>query len=406
MIYNRDRGLYPGQREALINIIDDSWHNLLAVYDELEVIIDKDYYRHVTRNYFIQEESREGRDLFEYEMGIQYNDTSVGIFRVKTGFSSFSISDFQKFTSQAAGIRKQFKNSLLLPYGYMILLGPKMIWSNAIADELLFRTDLEINLLRELLQENPDHEPVVLVKDVEINGFDLTVISIPILSEKEITGNFMILAESEWKNIENSTTVIKEIHHRVKNNLQTIASLLRLQMRRNKTRTVEKALQESINKISSIALIHEELSKGGIEKINIKATIASIMEMIISTMVPADKDIKGELVGSDIYADANTTSMLSLCITELIQNSVEHAFQFRKKGTITVKVEESEEMITVSVEDDGVGFTRKKDKNSLGLEIIEMITKESLKGTFTIEGHLYGCKSTIQFPLAISGREL
>lgn len=403
----------PDQRAALFNIITDSWYHLLAVYDEMELLIGDDCFRIVIKDELIKNRgAKEVADLVEYEMGIIYNDEEVGTFQGKGAGNDFKLSELEKFSLQASNIRKQYKNSALVPYGLMLTDGVERVWSNAIADEIISRTGLEENYFEYVNRERLFDQSAIsaiFVKDFELNGFELTLINIPILSRNDIVCQFVILAESTWKYKENAynTVVIKEIHHRVKNNLQTIASLLRLQLRRSKSKVVKKALQESINKISSIAVIHEELSKGGIEKINIKSTTASIMEMILGTLVPHDKDIKGELEGSDIYADANLTSMLSLCLTELIQNSVEHAFQFRKNGNIRIKLEEANGYVTVVVEDDGVGFTRKKDKNSLGLEIIEMITRESLKGEFTIEGHLYGCKSTVRFPLhALSGRAL
>ncbi len=400
----------PDQKAALFNIITDSWYNLLAVYDQMEILIGEDCFRIVRKDELMKvRDSKDNPSLVEYKMDILCNDEKVGIFRGKGGSNDFQLNEIDKFSLQAAHIRRQYKTSALIPYGLMLTDGSKNIWSNGIADEIISRTGFGKKDLEQINDESLSGKVTVLVKDFERKGFELTVISIPVLSQSEIAGYFVILAESSWKYKENAynTVVIKEIHHRVKNNLQTIASLLRLQLRRSKSKVVKKALQESINKISSIAVIHEELSKGGIEKINIKSTTASIMEMILGTLVPHDKDIKGELEGSDIYADANLTSMLSLCLTELIQNSVEHAFQFRKNGTIRIKVEEDNGYVTVVVEDDGVGFTRKKDKNSLGLEIIEMISRESLKGEFTIEGHLYGCKSTVRFPLnTLSGRML
>lgn len=400
----------PDQRAALFNIITDSWYHLLAVYDEMELLIGDDCFRIVIKDELIKNRgAKEEADLVEYEMGIIYNDEEVGTFQGKDAGNGYALSELEKFSPQASDIRKQYKTSALIPYGLMLTDGMELIWSNAIADEIVTRTGLIEKYLEYVNDQRIFEKATVFVKDFECNGFEITAINIPILSRNEILCQFVILAESSWKYKENAynTVVIKEIHHRVKNNLQTIASLLRLQLRRSKSKVVKKALQESINKISSIAVIHEELSKGGIEKINIKSTTASIMEMILGTLVPHDKDIKGELEGSDIYADANLTSMLSLCLTELIQNSVEHAFQFRKSGNIRIKLEETNGYVTVVVEDDGVGFTRKKDKNSLGLEIIEMITRESLKGEFTIEGHLYGCKSTVRFPLhALSGRAL
>jgi two-component system, sensor histidine kinase PdtaS len=224
----------------------------------------------------------------------------------------------------------------------------------------------------------------------------MLAVKIPIRSVEEGLMHFVILSDNAQ---DPKSAVIKEIHHRVKNNLQTIASLLRLQMRRVNSKKVENAFNESINRISSIALIHEELSRGGIDKINIKSATANIMEMVLSSMVPPGKNITGELSGSEIYQDADKASSLSLCITELIQNSVEHAFQMRKKGVIKVDISEVEGEAVITISDNGIGFGGKKNRNSLGLEIIEMITVEKLKGTFVINGQINGTTSVIRFPL-------
>ena len=82
-----------------------------------------------------------------------------------------------------------------------------------------------------------------------------------------------------------------------------------------------------------------------------------------------------------------------------MQNSVEHAFPLRKRGFIRVNIEEIEDHVVITLEDNGIGFGGKKAKNSLGLEIIEMITSETLKGSFHIEGQIYGTKSQIKFPI-------
>lgn len=399
-----DENFYEGQMDSIFNIIGDGWYNLLAVYDEMEMLIEKHIHRRIVKSDLIESKDKKEETVsFDYDMKIIFNERDMGTLRVKSYIENFILSDFKDFAVQASKTRKQFDNSMLIPHGLLFMNNNVCLWKNAVAEEIIFRADLEVNDYR-INNEGTTQTTIVNVNDYRINGFELTVIKIPVIVKKESIGSFVIIADNTLnkkneKELNNKKAVIKEIHHRVKNNLQTIASLLRLQMRRVNSKTVEKAFKESINRISSIALIHEELSKGGIEKINIKSTIASIMEMILSTMIPPGKDIKGQLIGLDIYTDANKVSSLSLCVTELIQNSVEHAFLFRKKGTINVKIEESEGYVIITVEDDGIGLTRKKNKNSLGLEIIEMITNETLRGTFSIEGHLYGTQSQIKFPI-------
>ncbi len=241
--------------------------------------------------------------------------------------------------------------------------------------------------------------------DLEVDGFSFMVSACPVMSDELQVGTLIMVSDTTevremQQEVINKSTVIREIHHRVKNNLQTIASLLRLQSRRSGNSSVEKALLESINRISSIALIHETLSKEGKNTVNIMDCVQGIMSMVLSNMQEPGKTIRGELQGQDIYLNSSQASSISLCITELIQNAVEHAFVIRKKGNVLVAIEQTGSEVIITVEDDGVGFQGHKAKgNSLGLQIIEMITAENLKGTFRLDGHTYGSKAEIRFPL-------
>ena len=389
------------QIEFFTNIICDSWFYLLSVYDTIEILMQNVRQKYLKKKGLVRgtgASNERDEDLFEYEMDIVYNNQIYGCLKVRGGEDNLSIDDFINFIVKGAELRREIKTSMLIPDGLLFLSDGEIIWQNSTAEQILYRAEFEEEK-EKILSDNDLIEPVVSVKNISINNFDLIRITIPVCSPKKMIGSFVIIADRSSKEELYHKAVIKEIHHRVKNNLQTVAGLLGLQMRRVKSRTVERAFQESINRISSIALIHEELSKGGIEKINIKTTLSNIMEMIFSTTVPPGKDITGEVEGSDIYADSKLVSMLSLCVTELLQNSVEHAFPLRKKGIISLKIEEAEGYITIIIEDDGVGFTKKRSKSSLGLEIIEMITSETLKGTFHIEGHMYGTQSIIKFPV-------
>lgn len=232
---------------------------------------------------------------------------------------------------------------------------------------------------------------------------ELDVVFIPFYVDTRLEGfltviSDMTLIRKKDKELIGKSAVIKEIHHRVKNNLQTIVSLLRLQLRRSNSTQLKKAFNESINRISSIALIHEALSREGLDRVSLKLAIKSILEMILTTMVEPNKTIKGEIKGCDLLLNSTQASNVSLCITELIQNAVEHAFVFRNKGNIVITIGVIGNEASVVVEDDGIGLNYKKARNnSLGLQIIELITTENLKGTFRVEGHTYGSRSEIRF---------
>lgn len=342
-----------------------------------------------------------------WEFDVRFQGESLGSVTAEARElpDSHSPHTLAKFADRAAQLRLDQNPDYLLPPVQCLLDGNgQVLWKNGTFQEIqrLVPEPLE-NLIQQAFsdQENGgslDEPKPILAAELTLGQIGMLAIRFPIPTKDGGTLSFVLLTDSAT---DSKSAVIKEIHHRVKNNLQTIASLLRLQMRRLNSKKVEKAFNESINRISSIALIHEELSRGGIDKINIKSATANIMEMVLSSMVPPGKNITGELGGADIYQDADKASSLSLCITELLQNSVEHAFPMRKKGVILVEITEVDNDAVITIRDNGIGFSGRKAKNSLGLEIIEMITVEKLKGTFTIEGHMDGTVSVIRFPLTI-----
>jgi two-component sensor histidine kinase len=392
--------IYEEEKANIINTISDGWYNLLAFYEQIDILSNNQSERRIVKSNYTETKNT-CENEFEYDMKILYNERDLGVFSVIVSNNEFNLNSYKDFALKASVIRKHSNNNLLPP-GLLFIYDNKCIWSNAIADEIIFMTDLNISDI--IMNDSLSDKENVYVNNYKFLHFDLLAIKIPIISKDKFIGYFVILADNALNNkrikeLTNKTAVIKEIHHRVKNNLQTISSLLSMQMRRTNNKIVQKTFTESINRINSIALVHEELSKVGIEKVNIKTTITSIMETLLRTMAPPDKDIKGKIEGSSIYMESNKASSLSLCVSELIQNSIEHAFKFRKKGSITVNIKESGEFAFITIEDDGIGFTNKKGKDSLGLDIVEMITNETLKGTFSINGHLYGTQIQIKFPI-------
>lgn len=264
--------------------------------------------------------------------------------------------------------------------------------------------------LWETREGNPSLATIIQQKlcvgiDFDVDRFQFFMITYPIYIGNICYGTIVSITEISMiktmlKEVVNKSTIIKEVHHRVKNNLQTIASLLRLQTRRTNSYVVGKAFMESINRISSIALVYEALSQEGENVVDMKDCIKNILSMIIGNMLEPNKSIKGEIRGQDIYLSGSQASNVSLCITELIQNALEHAFVFRKNGNIIVTLKQVNREIIITVEDDGVGLSSKKSKvGSLGLEIIQMITTESLKGSFKLESHTYGSVAEIRFPM-------
>lgn len=414
--------LLDSELNTIESKIKDSWFYLLVFYDSIRL------------NLYEMEESILNKSILEaikYEnpivlsLDIQLNEKinlPVILENKEVGFiqaiyrqgKNASFQEFLDYVPKAADIRKIEANSSLLPDG-LIYISQNIndFWLNNIAKEILSSLDMTAHQLILTLfgGENSTIGSLIDNKSVQVvertmRQFEITGIAIPVCIDKIAIGLFLIISDStvihqKDKELVSKSAMILEIHHRVKNNLQTIASLLRIQMRHLNSKTLRKAYIESINRITSIAIIHEELSRVGLDEINLKVTIRNIMEMILGNMVDKTKDISGEISGDDIYVSADKASVLALCITELLQNAVEHAFPFRRKGSIHVNIEESEGEIIVSVDDDGIGFNPQKSRTSLGLEIIDMLTEETLKGRFYTEGHTYGTNSKIIIPSEI-----
>lgn len=296
-------------------------------------------------------------------------------------------------------------------------------YQNFVADSIFQRLGFKGMTLKELVPSleisQPQFEsflnkPAFLGTLLQIKQFDVSMVFNPLFMEEKFIGVLLIISDltlikKKEKELIEKSTVIKEIHHRVKNNLQTITSLLRLQMRRTNLKLAEKVFTESINRILSIALIHEALSKQDLEVINIKQTSFNILQMILSNMVDPNKKIHGEVSGDDIYLTATTASSISLCITELIQNAVEHAFVNITEGNIRISVEQNKEDIMIMVKDNGVGVSTAKIQNesSLGMQIVNTIIQHNLKGEFSVEGQRYGTVACIRFPKSnIQGVEI
>lgn len=294
----------------------------------------------------------------------------------------------------------------LLPDGLVLMSSDRIIqYKNFIAEYMLRRANIgetDMDFFNCLLDDFSKTQPIgsIRVFYPQMVGFDVFVMLVPLLTIDGMAGCMVILSDismqkqSEKELIEKST-VIREIHHRVKNNLQTITSLLRLQIRRSNQRLIEKSFNESINRILSIALIHEALSRQDIETINIKQTSYNILQTILNNMVEPDKIIHGSVSGEDIFLPSDTASSISLCITELVQNAVEHAFNGRPDGNIRIDMVYENDDIVIKVEDNGTGI-KSQAEGSLGMEIVRTTVGRKLQGSFDLESHRYGTAAIIR----------
>ncbi|MGP4055535.1 sensor histidine kinase [Mycobacterium sp. 4D054] len=177
---------------------------------------------------------------------------------------------------------------------------------------------------------------------------------------------------------------IREIHHRVKNNLQTVAALLRLQARRTNNPEGREALMESVRRVSSIALVHDALSMSVDEEVNLDEVIDRILP-IMNDVAAVDSPIRINRVGDLGVLDADRATALIMVITELVQNAIEHAFDpAAPQGCVTIRAQRSARWLDVVVHDDGRGlpdgFSLEKS-DRLGLQIVRTLVAAELDGS-------------------------
>ncbi len=174
----------------------------------------------------------------------------------------------------------------------------------------------------------------------------------------------------------------------MKNNLQQIVSLVRLEMRYSKYTTVEDALNDTLNRILAISSVHELLTRDDLDTVSIKKVAESIVHATQQSVVPPGKTIYTTVEGDDFILPLAKATSMALVLNELVQNAVEHGFKTLNDGRIHIFLGETPTELRVFVTNDGEplppNFTP-KSSDSLGLSIVETLVRGDLYGTFTLE---------------------
>lgn len=181
--------------------------------------------------------------------------------------------------------------------------------------------------------------------------------------------------------------LLREIHHRVKNNMQIISSLLRLQAEKVKDKNVRESFQISQNRIRSMALIHEELYRStDLAHINIYHYIHKLVPQLFSSYGISKKRIYLEIDIDNIPLNINQAIPCGLIINELVSNSLKHGFPNGRSGMITIIMKKLKKSKRLIIKDNGIGFPNDKKLNkyeSLGLQIVRDLVRQ-LEGTITL----------------------
>ncbi len=237
-------------------------------------------------------------------------------------------------------------------------------------------------------------------RDTEItDGTSVVIVrSIPLRAPapEDHVGALVLLRDvtdlrSRDRDLVTKDATIREIHHRVKNNLQTVAALLRLQARRMQVPEARSALEEAVRRVGSIALVHETLSQSIDESVDFDE-VADRLRHMVTDLGSADAEITTTRRGSFGPLPGQVATSLAMVLTELLQNATEHGFA-GADGHLEIAVTRAATSLRVTVSDDGRGLPADFDparSSSLGLSIVRTLVESELGGRLRLERRTSG----------------
>ncbi|SNT33881.1 sensor histidine kinase [Rhodococcoides kyotonense] len=200
---------------------------------------------------------------------------------------------------------------------------------------------------------------------------------------------------------------IREIHHRVKNNLQTVAALLRLQSRRMENEEARSALSESVRRVTSIAVVHEMLSMSVDEEVDLDEIVDRLVPIMLD-VATVDSRVRVKREGKLGVFSAERATPLVMVLTELVQNAMEHGFEAGSAGTVLIKADRSARWLDVVIHDDGqglpTGFSLERSEG-LGLQIVRTLVSVELSGSLGLHpAQGGGTDASLRVPLGRRAR--
>jgi two-component sensor histidine kinase len=246
---------------------------------------------------------------------------------------------------------------------------------------------------------------VPIFSQTDVQPLSRRLLRLPKPQKRDVTGVLLLIHDAtEARRVEKEARIraamIQEIHHRVKNNLQTIASLLRLQSRRAGSEEIDHVLQDSVSRILSVAAVHEFLSEHESRVINVKDVTRRILDQMRMGAVTAEEGIRFKLRGPNVYLPTQQATACALIINELLQNAVEHGFSSSQGGEVLVELQDGADEVTLRIGNSGNGlpngFDLERDSH-LGLTIVQTLVNDDLKGRFELKDG-DGVQALVTFP--------
>ena len=220
--------------------------------------------------------------------------------------------------------------------------------------------------------------------DLESKDVTLSVRAIPLMKAGARTGAIVLCREitelrRQEQQLLTKDATIREIHHRVKNNLQTVASLMRIQMRRTTSDEAKQALEQAIRRVSAIALVHNTLAEGFSEEVNFDEVFESSMRLVGELATDSSREIKLRIDGKFGQLDSKLATPLAVALTEVVTNAASHGLG-EHGGSILITPRQTAKQLSIEVEDNGVGFKKEAIGTGLGTQIIKTLIEGELRG--------------------------
>jgi two-component system, sensor histidine kinase PdtaS len=241
--------------------------------------------------------------------------------------------------------------------------------------------------------------------DLDSQGVTVTLRALPITSGGQRRGAIVLCRDvtqvrRQERELITKDATIREIHHRVKNNLQTVASLLRIQARRTHSDVAKEALGQAMRRVSAIAVVHDTLSEGLSQNVDFDVVFDRVLMLVTEVASGTNQVIKPRTEGTFGILPSAYATPLALVLTELVTNAVEHGLAGHDRGEVVITTRRTPEWLTVSVRDNGRGLPEGRLGDGLGTQIVKTLVQGELGGHIdwrTVEGQ--GTEVTITIPM-------
>ncbi len=293
----------------------------------------------------------------------------------------------------------------------------RIIYANDMADDLYLVLDKEAVEKRDIIGHTVVHFPLVdqvmktgrpAFSDEVSENMTLSAWGLPIISGGRVKRTVLVLTDvtairEKERQILVKDSVIKEIHHRVKNSLNTIAGMLRMQARRAKDEDTKEALRRAVSRILGISQVHDILANQSGDKVDMDILLDKVCRLSIDSLTLCPVDVVREKGNRPLIVNSEKAVPLAIAANELIHNAIDHGFYQQKRGTLVVGTGIENGRLHVYIKNDGHPLPEDFSTKTfdLGLQIVRNLAEIELKGEFGLKNEDSMVAADIYCPLAL-----